>query len=292
MEIDITPPTNPEVIAHPKKSLHNGLNEVYEIFDRSGAVDVMELKEDFRNWNQQNYSSFDEDDDLYFSLIDDFLSRCGRFESFASGPKADRDKKESEMSESIELQRQLIQTVASCTEIDAQGNINITDREQFDRVTDTMVFLDRVVKDILTKPQLKSSTSQGAPYLSGLKSMICASVMARGAGYSIEFGPVNYDIRNDLDMILKKDNLRLGLDVTTKQVPGNSNYGFSFYLDDNRTLVNEQIAKELNLTHRSKLLLPSSGLNPNYYDADARKSKVGLPSSEMLRNFRRAATPR
>lgn len=268
------------------KAFRKSFNEIYDTFDKSSAADVLELREIYRKWNCDNCLNFDESDDVYFGLVDDFLSRSGAFEGFSAGPKVDHDGKSKEMTESISLQRQMIDEVSKCTSFDSNGNIVIINQGAFDRLSTTISFLDRVTNDLLQKPQLKSPTCQSGKYLSGLRSMIGASLLARGAGFKVEFGPEKYDIGNDLDMILVSESgKRIGLDVTTGN-EYNGKFGFYFNLDDRATRITGAIAQELSITNRSKLIIPSKGACPQCYDPDLSHGNVGFPSQKMISDFR------
>ncbi|OGD81580.1 hypothetical protein A2572_04320 [Candidatus Collierbacteria bacterium RIFOXYD1_FULL_40_9] len=270
------------------KEFRNKLDELMVKIDRSGEIDLIAIKNLYRTWNREHLQEFGESDDIFLSLIDDFLSTCAVFESMevARRPAKDRTKS-SEMIRSIELQRELIKIVDESVDFDSNGSVVVKDEQAFSRTFATLEFLDNLSSLIIEKGG-GSKEFMPKKYLSGLRSMVCAFCLAKGIGARVEFAEPEFDQKYDLDMVVVKDNKRISLDVTTIQRDDfNTAYGFQFFKEDKRSRIPDVVYHQLKLTSKAKLMLPSAFTGRGYYSGERGGIILGLPGRKMLEGFKR-----
>lgn len=274
--------------------LESGLGDLYLELTKSGEVDMLSMHKIFREWNSRNLDNFTGEDDPYLALIDDFFSSCLFFESDRVGKRHSPQEREKQMVKSIETQRELVRMAMDWLYIEVGDSVNIRleKEDDFERLQDTMKFLDKFANELMQKENTRSSTSNVKPYLSGLRSMICAAILAKAGGFAVDFADVKYDIKYDLDLLFKRrDGEVFAVDVTTKQY---LDLGYraplDWFKDDRSTRIPEGVKKAVGADHLSKLMLPSTFNNPGAY-AGYNGATLGIPSPEMIAEFRKATKP-
>lgn len=272
--------------------LGRGLGGLYLELAKSGEVDMLGMHKVFREWNLRNLDDFTEDDDPYLALIEDFFLSCSFFESEKVGKKHNPEEKEKHMAKSIETQRELVRMVIADLYIEVGDTVNIRlEREDdFERLQDTMMFLDKFANELMQRDSARSSTSNVKPYLSGLRSMICAAILAKAGGFTVDFAEVKYDIKYDLDLLFRKGGKVFAVDVTTKQFVDPGRRPFDWFKDDRFARVPDGVKAAVGADHLSKLVLPSTFNNRSMY-AGINGYISGIPSPEMIGGFRKATKP-
>lgn len=270
-----------------RKFFRGKLSNLYDALDRSGELDLVGLKKRFREWNKANYASLDADDDIFLGVIDDYLNICGVFEGMKVVAEKDRDKIESKMSDSIDLQRTIVKVALSCFEPGPCKQMKVADQKRYGRLIETVDFLDKLSGEMMLHHNLISRDSMVRQYISGLRSMMCAALLAESVGFNVEFPDETYDIKFDLDMVfVTPDGRRMAVDVTTKQNSEiNNPAGIQWFRDNNVSRVPNDVKKQLNLTHCSRLIISRvSDSGSGIFDREGKT--LGLPSETMIASFR------
>lgn len=266
-----------------------GLEELYLELSKSDEVDMLGMQKVFREWNSRNLLKFTGDEDPYLALIDDFFSSCHFFESNKVGKKRKPEEKEEQMAKSIETQRELVNIAIDCLYIDFGDSVNIRieKTDDFGRLLHTMKFLDKFANELMQRESTRSSSSNVKPYLSGLRSMICAAILAKAGGFMVDFTKVEYDIKYDLDLLFKRGGEVFAVDVTTKQFFDSGHQPFIWFRDDRFTRVPDGVKTDVGADHLSKLVLPSTFNNQSMYAGYFNGVILGIPSPEMIGEFRK-----
>jgi hypothetical protein len=264
------------------KDFNRCLDALFLELDTSGEVDVIGLRNKFRQWNQENFQNFEEDDDVYLGLIDDFFKTCGKFESIiVLGQKKYQAGSEA-MINSINSQKEVVELTNECCVLGDDGSLLITNSKKFDRLFGVMDFLTRATNNIRT---LSGSGSQAKPYLSGIRSMVCANLLLKSVSDSVSFADPEHDRDEEVDFVVVKDDKMYAVDVTTGAMPFDHKHSVLWVRDNAASQLKTTTKDKLSIDHSSKLTLSRASTSREYYDQ--KYYALGIPSVLAVQDMRK-----
>jgi hypothetical protein len=179
--------------------------------------------------------------------------------------------------------------ISSCVDLNETGDLSIVDEVKYEKMLSTFEFMDSFSNDIMQTGGRRSKESNLIPFLSGIRSMICASLLIRATGSKIAFSDIEYDLKYDLDVCaIDRSGRKHAFDITThkdetgKVIP---KLLFSYFKQDFRTKIPKSVIMQEDIYTASKLIVPNVQNHPDFYSKAKGGRTIGIPAPHHVRTF-------